>query len=547
MKLIKKLAGQTVIYGLSSVIGRLLNYLLVPLYTLTFTPEQYSVPTELYAYVAFLTIFLTYGIETSFFRHIEKEKNKHIVYSTSLISLLITSAFFLLIMFLFSSNIATSLRYDDNPEYIRFFSLIVALDAISSISFAKLRTENRASRFALVKLSGIFTNIGLNLFFIVYCPYAIENDLQTKEFVNTIYNKNIGVGYIFIANLVSSAIVLLMLIPEMIKSIWIFNYDLWKRMMIYGLPLLIGGLAGITNETVDRILLKQVDHPHIIYENYTKNLHSSISKDKDLISGKDSTLLLEIKRAGNKFNKQSTKAKDYIINESKQSETGIYGALYKLSILMILFIQAFRFAAEPFFFKNEKQQDSRKLYADVMKYFIIVTAVIFLIVSLFYKEIVEVFIPSSQYYHKSGRETVSVLLLANLFLGIYYNLSIWYKLSEKTYYGAYLMIIGSIITLTLNFTLIPKIGFLASAWATLFCYVSMCLFSYYLGQRHYRIPYSIDRILFYLTFMLGLFLISTSWELSSLFNISFIIIFIIIAYILEKPKKTLISNPELFD
>ena len=547
MKLIKKLAGQTAIYGLSSVIGRLLNYLLVPLYTLTFTPEEYSIPTELYAYVAFLTIFLTYGIETSFFRHIEKEKNKHVVYSTSLISLLITSSLFLLIMFLFSPNIANFLKYGNNPEYIRFFALIVALDAISSISFAKLRTEDKASRFALIKLAGIFTNIGLNLFFIVYCPYAVENDLHSKAFVNSIYNKNIGVGYIFIANLVSSSIMILMLIPEMTKSIWIFNYDLWKRMMTYGLPLLIGGLAGITNETVDRILLKQVDQPKTIYEDYTKKLHSTISKDKSLISGRDSIILSEIKRAGNKFDKQSKKAKNYIINQSKKAETGIYGALYKLSILMILFIQSYRFAAEPFFFKNEKQKGSRKLYADVMKYFIIATSVIFLIVSLFYKEIVEVFIPSSQYYHESGRETVCVLLLANLFLGIYYNLSIWYKLSEKTYYGAYLMIIGAIITITMNFTLIPKLGFLASAWATLFCYVSMCLASYYLGQKHYRIPYSKDRILFYLTFMLSLFLISFSWELSTLFNISFVALFIFVAYILEKPKKTLISSPELFD
>ena len=547
MKLIKKLAGQTAIYGLSSVIGRLLNYLLVPLYTLTFTPEEYSIPTELYAYVAFLTIFLTYGIETSFFRHIEKEKNKHVVYSTSLISLLISSSLFLLIMFLFSPNIADFLHYNDNPEYIRFFALIVALDAVSSISFAKLRTENRASRFALIKLAGIFTNIGLNLFFIVYCPYAIDNDLHTNEFVRSIYNKNIGIGYIFIANLASSSIMILMLIPEMIKSIWVFNYDLWKRMMIYGLPLLIGGLAGMTNETVDRVLLKQVDQPKFIYEDYTKKLYRSISKDDNLIAGKDSTLFLEIKRAGNKFDKQSNKAKNYIIHQSKQAETGIYGALYKLSILMILFIQAYRFAAEPFFFKNEKEKDSRKLYADVMKYFVIITSVIFLIVSLFYKEILEIFIPSSQYYHESGKETVCVLLLANLFLGIYYNLSIWYKLSEKTYYGAYLMIIGAIITILLNLTLIPKIGFLASAWATLFCYASMCLMSYYLGQKHYRIPYSIDRILFYLTFMLALFLISFSWELNTLFNISFIIIFIITAYVLERPKKTLISTPELFD
>ena len=319
MNPLKKLAGQTVIYGLSSVVGRLLNYLLVPLYTRYFLPEEYGIVTELYAYVAFLVVLLTYGIETSFFRYSQKLTNKRTVYSTSLISLLVTSTIFIIIVFSFSTSIADWLQYPNNTDYVQFFALIIGLDAVSSISFARLREQNKASRFALIRLINIFVNIGLNLFFIIYCPYALENGLPSTDFVNSVYTEGYGVGYIFIANLIASIITFLMLIPEMIKSVWIFDKSIWKKMMIYGLPLLVAGLAGITNETIDRILLKHL-------------LPNSVN-----IS----------------------------------SEIGLYGAFYKLSILIVLFTQTFRFAAEPFFFAQEKKKNSRKTYADVMKYFVI--------------------------------------------------------------------------------------------------------------------------------------------------------------------------------
>ena len=291
MNPLKKLAEQTVIYGLSSVVGRLLNYLLVPLYTRYFLPEEYGVVTELYAYVAFLVVILTYGIETAFFRYSQKTPNKRIVYSTSLISLLFTSILFIIIVFSFSQPIADWLQYSDNKEYIQYFALIIGLDAISAISFAKLREKNNAVRFALIRLLNIFINIGLNLFFIIYCPYAIDSGLSSSEFLKSIYSENYGVGYIFVANLIASIITFLMLLPEMIKSVWIFDKRLWKQMMIYALPLLIAGLAGMTNETIDRILLK-----HLLPHN---------------------------------------------LNVSEQ--IGLYGAFYKLSILIVLFIQTFRF------------------------------------------------------------------------------------------------------------------------------------------------------------------------------------------------------------
>ena len=492
MNPLKKLAGQTVIYGLSSVVGRLLNYLLVPLYTRVFLPEEYGVVTEMYAYVAFLVVMLTYGIETAFFRFSQKATNKRTVYSTSLISLLVTSIIFITTVYVFAQPISNWLQYPKTPEYIQCFALIVGLDAIAAISFAKLREMNNATRFALIKLTNIFINIGLNLFFIIYCPYAIENNLSSIEFVNSVYSQEIGVGYIFIANLIASIITFLMLLPEMIKSVWIFDKTLWKNMMIYAFPLLIAGLAGITNETIDRILLK-----HLLPET---------------------------------------------VNAS--SELGLYGAFYKLSILMILFIQTFRFAAEPFFFAQEKEKNSKKIYADVMKYFVIITSLIFLIVSMFYDFII-LFL-GSDYHDPRGFKVVSILLAANLFLGIYYNLSIWYKLSEKTKYGAYLSIFGAVITLTLNFILIPRIGFVGSAWATLACYFSMTIASYFLGKTHYSIKYPLKRIFLYLGLVVSMYFTSTYLD-SNTIDVLYIIIFISIAFYLEKPKKAVLSNPELFD
>ena len=492
MNPLKKLAGQTVIYGLSSVVGRLLNYLLVPLYTRYFLPSEYGVVTELYAYVAFLVVILTYGIETAFFRYSQKVPNTKSVYSTALISLLITSCIFISIIYFNASPISNWLHYPEFPEYIRWFAIIIGLDAVSAISFAKLREQNKASRFALVRLLNIFINIGLNLFFIIYCPYALEKGLSSVEFVNSVYSADIGVGYIFLANLIASVVTFLMLLPEMIKSVWIFDKSLWKQMMFYGLPLLIAGLAGMTNETIDRILLKHL-------------LPSTVNSS---------------------------------------SELGLYGAFYKLSILMILFIQTFRFAAEPFFFAQEKEKNARKVYADVMKYFVIITSFIFLSVSLFYDFII-LFL-GENYHDPRGFKVVSILLAANLFLGIYYNISIWYKLSEKTKYGAYLSMFGAVITLCLNFILIPKIGFVGSAWATLICYVSMTVASYYLGRKHYKIPYPLKRISFYLGLVAVLYFTSMLFN-SHIISSLYVLIFISIAFYLEKPKKAVISNPKLFN
>ena len=470
MNPLKKLLSQTAIYGLSSVIGRLLNYLLVPLYTRYFLPAEYGVVTELYAYVAFLVIVLTYGLETAFFRFSKKNNDIKVVYSTALISLIVSSVIFVVLMFVCSSSIASWMGYAGHTEYIEWFAIIIALDAVASISFARLREQERAIRFVFVRLVNIFINIGLNLYFIVYQEFGIE--------------------YIFITNLIASIVTLVLLFPEMINSSWRFDKVLWKKMMIYALPLLIAGLAGMTNETIDRILLK-----HLLPN-----------------------------------------------TEIAASELGLYGAFYKLSIIMTLFIQTFRFAAEPFFFAQEKEGGSRKIYADVMKYFTIIMAVIFLGVTIFY-DIIKGFL-GSEYHDERGFLVVSILLLANLFLGIYYNLSIWYKLTEKTKYGAYLSVFGAIITLALNFMLIPIIGFVGSAWATLVCYFSMTVTSYYLGKRHFPIPYQVGRIGLYLLGMLGIYFLLNFLESNMWFNSLYLVGFIISIFVLEKRNKTVISKPK---
>jgi len=461
---LKKLAGQTAVYGLSSVIGRLLNYLLVPLYTRCFLPSEYGVVTEVYAYVAFLIVLLTYGLETAFFRFSKKKYNTKTVYSTCLISLIVSSLVFIGLVFINSSSIANTLGYGIESRFVQWFSIIIGLDAISSISFAKLREEEKAVQFTTIRLISICINIGLNLYFIWY--------------------KALGIEYIFIANLLSSLATIIMLSPEMVKTKFAFDSKLWKKMMIYGLPLLVAGLAGMTNETIDRILLKHfLPNP-----------------------------------------------------ETASAQLGLYGAFYKLSIIMILFIQTFRFAAEPFFFDQYKNKNNRLVYADVMKYFTLFMIVIFLGVTIFYDFAIAFL--GEQYRDPIGFQVVSILLLANLFLGIFFNLSIWYKLTEKTIFGAYLSIFGAIITLTLNFILIPKIGIEGSAWATLGCYFSMALASYFLGKKHFPVPYQTGRIGLYLLIMLAIYGIIHNTSLNIIINSLFLLGFIIFVYFLETNKKT---------
>ncbi|MCB0400459.1 MAG: polysaccharide biosynthesis protein [Flavobacteriales bacterium] len=492
---LKKLAGQTAIYGLTSIVGRLLNWFLVPIYigVAKFSTDQYGVVTEMYSYVAFLVVLLTYGMETAYFRYSTlDEYDPKKVYTSVIYSLFTTSVLFIAISILFNQPIADWLKYPDHPEYVTWFALIVGLDALSSIPMARLRAEHRAKKFAFINFVWIGVNIGFNLFFLVYCLPKF-NAGEHNWLIDTFYNPEMGVGYIFLANLMASAVKFVLLLPDIFKARYGFEMALLKKLFIYALPLLIFGLAGIVNETIDRIMLKRM-------------LFDTLGEKETL------------------------------------SQLGIYGACYKVSIIITLFIQAFRYAAEPFFFAQEKEKDARQTYARVMTYFVIVCAVIFLGVMLFI-DVVKYFIPNQDYW--AGLRVVPILLLANISLGIYYNQSIWYKLSGKTQYGAYIGLFGAIVTIVLNYIWIPIYGYMGSAWATLICYSSMMLLSFVLSRKHYPIPYQLPRLFLYLGLSFGIYVLSQYFPISSTFlkysiySLVFIA-FLGMAYFLERPKKVLI-------
>lgn len=496
MSVLRKLAGQTAIYGLSSILGRLLNYLLVPIYTYRFTTGEYGVVTEMYAYVAILIVVLTYGMETAFFRF-SKTEDAQKVYSTSLYSLLFSSLAFILLVFLFKADIGillggTSSSGVPYETYVAWFACIIAADAFTSIPFAYLREKGKALRFALLKLFGIAINIGLNLFFVVWCMDVFKQG-ETHAmfgFVSSVYQSETGIGYIFIANLAASVATILFLLPEIRGIRYGFDKQIWKKMMVYALPLLILGLAGNINETIDRVLLKY------------------------LLPG---TL------------------------EENLQQVGVYGACYKLSILMTIFIQAFRYAAEPFFFSQHKEQQAQQTYARVMLYFVLVCSFIFLGVMLNISWI-QFFLGS---HFREGLHVVPVLLLANLLLGVFFNLSIWYKLSDKTLYGAWISLTGACITLLLNLWWIPLFGYAGSAWATLVCYASMCVFSYIAGQKFYPVPYPLFRMGLYLSAAIVLYVATLYLPVENTFgrlliNNLGLMAFACIAWFAEKPKKMLI-------
>lgn len=450
---IKKLAGQTALYGLSSILPRFLNYALVPLHTALYSTNQYGIITEMYAYVAFLVILLTYGMETAYFRFSNKEGVvETTVFGTVLKSITATSFTFIITAIIFQQEIANWLKYPNHSEYVVWFAIIIGLDAISAIPLARLRFENKPLKFAFINISSVLVNIGLNVFFLGYCMTAYKSG-NTNALIDAVYNPEIGVGYVFIANLAASIWKILACTPTYFKVKMGFDQQLLKQLLKYGAPLLLAGLAGIVNETLDRILLK-----HLMYDT-----------------------LGEVKA---------------------MSQLGVYGACYKLSIIITLFIQAFRYAAEPFFFSQAKNKNAPEVYANVMNYFVAVCGLIFLGVTL-YIDIIKYFIPNPDYW--VGLKVVPILLMANICLGIYFNQSIWYKMTDKTKFGAYIAICGAIITITLNLILIPILGYMGSAWATLIVYALMVISSYILGQKHFPIPYNLPRVLGYIGLALILF------------------------------------------
>ncbi len=493
MNPLKKLAGQTAIYGLPSILGRFLGYLLVPMYTRVFSQAEYGTVNVFYSYAAFLMVILTYGMETAFFRFNENHENKEKVFSTAMISLITSSVIFLLLASVFAQPIATWIEYPEHKEYVLWFAWMLALDALSAIPFARLRAQCKARRFAIIKFVSIFITIGLNFFFILLCPWLLKNhhEWAITKWVHLVYRSDWGIEYIFISNLIASLVTLFLLIPQYAGMKLNADKKMLKELLFYAFPLLFAGMAGIVNETFDRILLRYL-------------LPADIS----------------------------------------EAQVGIYGACYKISILMTLFVQAYRYAAEPFFFAQAKEKDARAVYAKIMDYFIITVSLIFLVTMLYLDDFFIRFIGKN---FREGRNIIPVLMLANLFLGVYYNLSIWYKLSSKTIWGAWLSAIGAVITLVLNFWWIPLAadnylhGYVGSAWATFICYGSMMILSYLIGQRHFPVKYNLLKFVGYLGISIVLYLISISLHFDQpsiriAFHTLLLMVFISTVLIVEKPR-----------
>lgn len=439
---IKSLAKDTAIYGISSIVGRFLNWCLVPLYTNLFAEDQYGVVTFIYSIVALLYIILTYGMETGYFRFSNHERwtDPTEVYTTSLISLATTSLAFIAAVAILLQPISGAMGCADHSSFVMMMAVCVAIDAFTAIPFSYLRQQRRPMRFAALKLVNIGLNIGLNIFFLVLCP-------MLGSAVSWIYRPDFGIGYIFLSNLIASAVNLLLMRRELTGFRYKFSPRLLREMLRYSAPLLILGIAGIMNQTIDKVI-----YPYLVTD------HAEAMRG-----------------------------------------LGIYGANYKIGIVMLMFIQAFRFAYEPFIFQRSKAEgdDRSAAYRDAMKYFCLFSTFIFLAV-MFYIDILKYFIAPNYF---EGLTVVPVVMAAEVFFGIFFNLSLWYKLTDKTMWGAYFSIFGLCITLTLNIILVPRVGYVGCAWAAFCSYGAMMLASYFIGRRHMAIDYQVGRILCY--FALG--------------------------------------------
>ena len=474
---IKKLLGQTAVYGLSSIVGRLLNYLLVPLYTSVFAdPSDYGVVSELYAWVAFLVVFLTFGMETAFFRFLQEHEDKEKVFRNGFITVIGINILFFLALLYFNQDIADLMLYSGHNEYIILLGAIVCIDAVTSLPLAKLRAEEKALQFAGIQFASIGVNIILNL---VLMLLAFDPERPEE-----------GVLFILFANLFASLLKPLLLHKHFLNLKFNFDFQLAKRMIWYALPLVVASFAGIINETIDRILLKQILYDPLI----PTSLHDA------------------------------------------EEQVGIYSANYKLAMLVTILLQAYRYAAEPFFFAQMKNDDKNKIYAKVMNFFVATVCLVFLVVSLNI-DIFKLFIRNEAYY--VGLSVVPILLLANVFLGIYYNQSIWYKLSGHTRFGAYIALAGAALTVIINIVFIPTYGFMASAWATLIVYAFQMVISYLLGQKYYPIRYNLRKFGLYLGVALLLFGISHLLNLQHggvrfVVHNSLILLYVGLVYSMEK-------------
>lgn len=438
MSTLKKFFKDTIIYGIAAILPRAITIGLVKLHTSVFGAERYAVNTDYYVYAAYLNALLTYGLETAFFRFFSKEQEKGKVISTSFISLLITTTLFLIIGITNAQHIANLFDFE-NILFVKILIWTVFFDTIVVIPFAYLRVTNRPMRFTAIKIFNILAFAFLNILFLWLIPNGYLAESILPEPIRFYIDGKPGVIFIFLANAIASVVTVLPLLPILFKIKWKLHIPILKKLLTYSTPIMIGGLAHVTNENIDKLFLGNL--------------------------------------IGNK-------------------EMGIYAGCYKLGVFMTLYITAFKLGAEPFFFNHAKQKNAKKNYATILKWFTILGSVFMLIVVCYIDLFASILLGKQEYFE--ALKIVPIILLANLCLGIYNNLSIWYKLTDKTRYGMYISIFGAITTIAFNLIMIPIIGFMGSAWATLAAYGSMMLISYFFGKKHYSVPYNTKSVLCYL-------------------------------------------------
>ncbi|WP_299332659.1 oligosaccharide flippase family protein [uncultured Psychroserpens sp.] len=472
MSVLKTFFKDTIIYGLAIVLPRLINFLLVRLHTDVLPNEGYSENTEFYVVAAFFNVILTYGMETSFFRFFSKNKDKNAVLSTAIVTIVLSTLVFGTILLLFRTPISEALRI--NTEFYTLLVGITLIDTLIVIPFAYLRVTGRPIRFAFIKLINVLIIVALNVL-LLSKTYGLDSLRQVFHVEN-------NVEYIFIANLIASVVVLLLVSPYFFKSELQFDTKILKQLLTYGWPIMVAGLAFVINENLDKWLLPDMEGEFI---------------------------------------------------------NGAYSACYKLAVFMTLFIQAFRMGAEPFFFNHSDKENAKETYATILKYFTIVGALGLMIVVVYIDVLRPIFIKKESYL--LALDIVPIVLLANLCLGIYHNLSIWYKLTDRTRFGMYISIIGAAITIAINLIFIPRIGFMASAYATLMAYGLMMLISYAIGRKFYPVPYNVPRIALYLLLSAGLsFVTYYQFDRDILIGTVFLLFFIAVITFLERKELKLL-------
>ncbi len=430
---------------MATVLPRVISFFLLPLYTTVFeNAAGYGQYTNIFAWIAIFNVFLAYGMETAFFRFYNKRDDKQKVISTSLISLLTTSILFLILALVISGDLSNVTNI--NPEYLKFTTFILVLDALVIIPFALLRAREKPMKYALLKTANVAINLGFNVFFLLMLPKLAAN--ASEGIWNSIYKEGWEIQYIFISNIIASASTLLILLPTYFKVSYKFDATLLKDMLKYATPVMIAGVAFTVNEVLDKILLTEI-----------------------------------------------------LPTDIAETEVGKYGACYKLALFMTLFGTAFRMGVEPFFFSHANSEEPQKTYAQITNYFVILGSVILLTVVVLVEPLGKLLIRNSVYWE--ALKVVPIILLGSFCLGIYHNLSVWYKVTDQTKFGAYISSIGALLTLIINIGLIPKIGYMASALATLTAYATMMLLSYYFGRKYYPVPYNMRKILFYMSISIG--------------------------------------------